>query len=171
MKKSSRKEAPLSDWKKLYDLATRFMKKKPWEILMNEEYICIRFSEDDEAFFTIMGNGGLEYGFGMYIGEAAFCEMLLQIRYAHEPVTDEYIMFMQNCLVMFQDKKSDIPEEQLDVRKYGVIVSRGSRRGLLLPDLDGVDTVKQQVDIAMRKGGISRSDRYKLQRFEVIRHY
>ncbi len=117
MKKSSRKEAPLSEWKKLYDLAARFMKKKPWEILMNEEYICIRFSEDDEAFFTIMGNGGLEYGFGMYIGEAAFCEMLLQIRYAHEPVTDEYIMFMQNCLVMFQDKKSDIPEEQLDVIK------------------------------------------------------
>ena len=62
-------------------------------------------------------------------------------------------------------------EDELDVKRYGVIVSSGMKRGLLLPDLDGVDTVKQQVDIAMRKGGISRSDRYKLQRFEVIRHY
>jgi AMMECR1 domain-containing protein len=41
------------------------------------------------------------------------------------------------------------------VKKYGVIVSCGARRGLLLPDLDGVDTVDDQVDIAMRKGGIS----------------
>ena len=62
-------------------------------------------------------------------------------------------------------------ESELDVRRYGVIVSSGMKRGLLLPDLDGVDTPSQQVDIAMRKGGISRSDRYKLQRFEVIRHH
>ena len=62
-------------------------------------------------------------------------------------------------------------EDELDVKRYGVIVTSGGRRGLLLPDLDGVDTVRQQVDIAMRKGGISRSERYKLQRFEVIRHY
>ena len=62
-------------------------------------------------------------------------------------------------------------EDQLDVRRYGVIVSSGGKRGLLLPDLDGVDTVRQQVDIAMKKGGIGRHEKYKLQRFEVIRHY
>ena len=62
-------------------------------------------------------------------------------------------------------------EDQLDVRRYGVIVSAGRKRGLLLPDLDGVDSVRQQVDIAMKKGGISKHERYRLQRFEVIRHY
>jgi AMMECR1 domain-containing protein len=62
-------------------------------------------------------------------------------------------------------------EDQLDVKRYGVIVSCGNRRGLLLPDLDGVDTPEQQVDIAMKKGGIRRSEKYRLQRFEVIRHY
>ncbi len=62
-------------------------------------------------------------------------------------------------------------EDELDVKKYGVIVSSGRKRGLLLPDLDGVDTVEQQVDIAMRKGGINKFEKYKLQRFEVIRHY
>ena len=61
-------------------------------------------------------------------------------------------------------------KDELDVKRYGVIVSCGSRRGLLLPDLDGVDTVDEQVDIAMRKGGISAREKYTLERFEVIRH-
>lgn len=59
---------------------------------------------------------------------------------------------------------------ELDVRKYGVIVSFGARRGLLLPDLDGVDTVEQQIDIARQKGGIRANDPYTLERFEVVRH-
>ena len=59
---------------------------------------------------------------------------------------------------------------ELDVKRYGVIVSSGSRRGLLLPDLEGVDTVEEQVEIAMKKGGISAGDRITLERFEVIRH-
>ena len=59
---------------------------------------------------------------------------------------------------------------ELDVKRYGVIVSSGSKRGLLLPDLDGVDTVDEQVDIAMRKGGISPREKITLERFEVIRH-
>ena len=62
-------------------------------------------------------------------------------------------------------------EDELDVKRYGVIVSCGRRRGLLLPDLDGIDTPRQQVEIAMKKGGIHKFEKYKLQRFEVIRHY
>lgn len=69
-------------------------------------------------------------------------------------------------------KPEDIDsEDELDVRRYGVIVSCGRKRGLLLPDLDGVDTPRQQVEIAMKKGGIHKFEKYKLQRFEVIRHY
>ena len=59
---------------------------------------------------------------------------------------------------------------ELDVKKYGVIVSCGGRRGLLLPDLEGVDTVEQQIDIARQKGGISSREKYTLGRFEVVRH-
>ena len=61
--------------------------------------------------------------------------------------------------------------EQLDVKRYGVICSKGSRRGLLLPNLDGVDTVDRQIEIACRKGGIRRSEQPELSRFEVVRHY
>ncbi|MEI3307041.1 MAG: AMMECR1 domain-containing protein [Dysosmobacter sp.] len=55
-------------------------------------------------------------------------------------------------------------------KRYGVIVGYGNRRGLLLPDLDGVDTVEQQIDIARKKGGIRETDPYTLQRFKVVRH-
>jgi AmmeMemoRadiSam system protein A len=60
--------------------------------------------------------------------------------------------------------------DQLDVKRYGVIVERGARRGLLLPDLEGVDTVEQQVEIARHKAFIGDSEPIKLYRFEVKRH-
>ncbi|MHB9033284.1 MAG: AmmeMemoRadiSam system protein A [Anaerolineae bacterium] len=61
--------------------------------------------------------------------------------------------------------------EDLDPKRYGVIVALGNRRGLLLPDLEGVDTVDYQVRIALRKAGIGRNEAYALFRFEVIRYY
>lgn len=61
---------------------------------------------------------------------------------------------------------------QLDVKRYGVLVTKGSRSGLLLPNLPGVDTIEQQVDIAKQKAGIRPEENgCELQRFEVVRHY
>lgn len=71
--------------------------------------------------------------------------------------------------VLDQPEPVDSPA-QLDPKTYGVIVSYGCKRGLLLPDLDGVDTVEEQVAIARRKGGIREDDPYTLQRFKVVRH-
>lgn len=59
---------------------------------------------------------------------------------------------------------------QLDVKKYGVIVRKGARSGLLLPDLEGVATPQQQVDIAKQKAGIDLAEEVELERFEVIRY-
>ena len=61
-------------------------------------------------------------------------------------------------------------EAALDPKRYGVIVQNGSRRGLLLPDLEGVDTVEEQVSIARRKAGIGAGEPVTLSRFEVVRH-
>ncbi len=68
------------------------------------------------------------------------------------------------------------PEEvkdvfQLDPKKYGVIVSSGYKKGLLLPDLEGVDTAEYQIDIAKRKAGIYPDEKVKLYRFEVKRFF
>lgn len=67
------------------------------------------------------------------------------------------------------------PEEiksisDLDVKRFGVIVSSGSRTGLLLPNLEGIDSAGMQVAIALQKGRISPEEPYRMYRFEVIRH-
>ncbi len=61
-------------------------------------------------------------------------------------------------------------KEELDIKRYGVIVSAGRKRGLLLPNLEGVDTVDQQISIAKKKAGIYDNESYTLERFEVVRH-
>lgn len=61
--------------------------------------------------------------------------------------------------------------DELDVKRYGVVVTKGHKRGLLLPDLDGVDTVEEQIAIAKDKAGIGAGEEVELERFEVIRHY
>ena len=59
---------------------------------------------------------------------------------------------------------------ELDPKKYGVIVTSGYKRGLLLPDLEGVDTVEEQLSIAKRKGDITDNDDITIEKFTVIRH-
>ena len=63
--------------------------------------------------------------------------------------------------------------DDLDPKVYGIIVQcADGRQALLLPDLEGVDTPEQQLDITCRKGGIDPSrDRYRLSRFRVERHH
>jgi AmmeMemoRadiSam system protein A len=61
--------------------------------------------------------------------------------------------------------------EELDPKVYGVVVRRGARSGLLLPDLEGVNTVAEQLDIARRKAGISPTEPVELFRFQVVRHH
>lgn len=65
----------------------------------------------------------------------------------------------------------DIPDTSyLDPRTYGVIVRAGTRSGLLLPDLEGVDTAEEQVRIASMKAGIPAGEPVNLQRFMVTRY-
>jgi AMMECR1 domain-containing protein len=61
--------------------------------------------------------------------------------------------------------------EELDVKKYGVIVSNENGRGLLLPNLDGVETVQEQIAIARQKAGIGEQEEIELERFQVERHF
>ena len=60
--------------------------------------------------------------------------------------------------------------DDLEPKTYGVIVRAGRRSGLLLPDLDGVDTVTEQVSIAMQKAGIRPEEEIDLYRFTVTRY-
>ena len=88
-----------------------------------------------------------------------------------EPVEEDELKYLDINVDILSEPEKIKSEAELDVKKYGVIVQSGYRRGLLLPDLDGVDTVEQQVSIARRKGGIAPGEKVDLFRFEVVRHY
>ena len=61
-------------------------------------------------------------------------------------------------------------KEELNPKVYGVIVSKGNRRGLLLPDLEGVDTIDYQLEIACQKAGIDPNEDFEIEKFKVIRY-
>ena len=87
------------------------------------------------------------------------------------PIRGEELPFLEISVDVLGDPEDIDSADELDVKEYGVIVSSGGKRGLLLPDLDGVDSVEQQIDIARQKGGIRPDEPIRLQRFKVERHY
>ncbi|MCL2221185.1 MAG: AmmeMemoRadiSam system protein A [Oscillospiraceae bacterium] len=86
------------------------------------------------------------------------------------PVTKSELPLLTYKVDVLQTPEPIKSSGELDVKKYGVIISSGHKRGLLLPNLDGVNTVEEQINIARQKAGISPTENYKLERFEVIRH-
>ena len=87
------------------------------------------------------------------------------------PVTAGELSSLEISVDVLGDLEPIDSPDKLDVKRYGVIVSHGAKRGLLLPNLDGVDSVEEQIRIARQKGGIRESEPYSLERFEVVRHY
>lgn len=88
-----------------------------------------------------------------------------------EPVKIEELDDIEYSVDVLGEAERVFDVKELDVKRYGVIVENGGRRGLLLPDLEGVDTVEEQIAIAKRKAGIRPEEKVALWRFEVIRHY
>ena len=88
-----------------------------------------------------------------------------------EPVTIDELDDIEYSVDVLGEPERIFDVKDLDVRRYGVIVENGARRGLLLPDLEGVDTVAEQIAIAKRKAGIRPDEKVSLWRFEVIRHH
>lgn len=60
--------------------------------------------------------------------------------------------------------------KDLDPKLYGLIVTSGLKRGLLLPDIEGVDTAERQLSICRAKGNIGDDEEVTLQRFTVTRY-
>jgi AmmeMemoRadiSam system protein A len=86
------------------------------------------------------------------------------------PITPEELKDLEYSVDVLTTPEPVADASQLDPRKYGVIVESGWRRGLLLPDLEGVDTVDYQIDICRQKAGIGPDEPVKLYRFEVKRY-
>ncbi|MBR4143654.1 MAG: AmmeMemoRadiSam system protein A [Firmicutes bacterium] len=87
------------------------------------------------------------------------------------PVRADELASLEISVDVLGEMENIASPAQLDVKRYGVVVSHGYKRGLLLPNLDGVDMVEEQIRIARQKGGIREDEPYSLQRFEVVRHF
>lgn len=159
----SRKKIRIDD-----DIPENLMTELPEEI----------FSKQAGAFVSIHKNGQLRGCIGT-IAPTTDCIAQEIINNAisastrdprFDPITEDELKWLEINVDILGEPENIESKEQLDVKRYGVIVSCGYRRGLLLPDLEGIDDVDTQIAIAMRKGGIKETDDYTLQRFEVIRH-
>lgn len=87
-----------------------------------------------------------------------------------DPVTEDELERMHYTVDVLCPPEPVTSLADLDPKLYGVIVESGRKRGLLLPDLEGVDTVDDQIMIAAQKAGIFEGEPINLYRFEVIRH-
>ncbi len=87
-----------------------------------------------------------------------------------DPVTVSELPELVYSVDVLGDAEPIVSMDQLEPKRYGVIVSNGYRRGLLLPNLEGIDTPEQQVSIALQKAGIQKGESYSMERFEVVRH-
>lgn len=87
-----------------------------------------------------------------------------------DPVTPDELPLLSYSVDVLSPPEPIESAKQLDARRYGVIVQCGRRRGLLLPNLEGVDTVEKQIAIARQKAGIAEGEPVRLSRFEVVRH-
>ncbi|MGE5580761.1 MAG: AmmeMemoRadiSam system protein A [Bacillota bacterium] len=89
-----------------------------------------------------------------------------------DPIGEDELAFLDYSVDVLSESEPVESEDDLDPKVYGVIVQKGGRKGLLLPDLPGVDTAKEQVRIAKRKAGISPFEKdVRLSRFTVTRYH
>jgi hypothetical protein len=86
------------------------------------------------------------------------------------PITPSELKDLEYSVDVLTKPEPIQSKDQLDPKRYGVIVEAGGRKGLLLPDLEGVDSVDEQIDICRQKGGIGPNEPVKLYRFEVKRY-
>lgn len=87
------------------------------------------------------------------------------------PITIGELPQLRYSIDILSSPETVSKNSDLEPKRYGLIVSTGDgRRGLLLPDLPGVETIKQQIQICKTKAGIDPSERVTLQRFTVERH-
>lgn len=131
------------------------------------------------TFVSIKKNGGLRGCIGtIQAVQASIAEEIINNAVSaavkdprFSPIEPEELDKLTISVDVLGETERIASSDELDVQRYGVIVTKGYRRGLLLPNLEGVDTVEEQIAIARNKAGISPEEEVVLERFEVVRHY
>ncbi|MEA1926095.1 MAG: AmmeMemoRadiSam system protein A [Patescibacteria group bacterium] len=153
------------------------------------ENIIIEVSEDVPegmitrragVFVTIFKNGDLRGCIGTYLPtrESIAREIILNAVAAcsrdhrFDQVVENELAYLKYEVSILAEPRKIKDIQTHDPKKRGVlIISSDGRSGLLLPDLDGIETSEQQIEIASRKGGIDLlRDSVELFSFGVEKH-
>jgi MEMO1 family protein len=137
----------------------------------------VLYEQRAACFVTLKKNGELrgcigtlepaETSLGWEIARNAHSSAMHDPRFP--PVASEEVCALA-CSVDVLGNSEPCTVDDLDPHTYGVIVEAGFRRGVLLPDLSGVDTVELQVSIACQKAGIPDGQPFEVRRFCVTRY-
>ena len=137
------------------------------------------YTDQAGAFVSIKENGALRGCIGtIQATQTCIAEEIIgnaisasSRDYRFSPIEEEELEQLTISVDILGEREPVASADDLDVLRYGVIVTKGDKRGLLLPNLEGVDTVEEQIAIAKRKAGIGISEKAALERFEVVRHF
>lgn len=86
------------------------------------------------------------------------------------PVTEDELPDLEYTVDVLASPEKVADVSELNPKEYGVILTSGPKRGLLLPDLEGVDTAEEQLRITRLKAGILSGERVEMFRFRVRRY-
>jgi AmmeMemoRadiSam system protein A len=128
-------------------------------------FLPTRKNIGEEIIFNAISAATQDYRFSLIVQDE-FSELNYEVSILSEP---EQIEITENPTKFSEEK---FRQAGLDPKKYGVIVkTNDGKSGLLLPDLDGVDSVEKQISIACQKAGINyEMDKIILYRFTVEKH-
>ena len=129
-------------------------------------FLPTRKNIGEEIISNAISAATQDYRFSLII-ENEFSELDYEVSVLSEP--EKIVGEIENPTKFSEEK---FREAGLDSKKYGVIVKTiDGKSGLLLPDLDGVDSVEKQISIACQKAGINYGmDKIILYRFTVEKH-
>lgn len=149
----------LEDFKSLID-------QEPW--LLEKAGVFVTLYKDGELRGCIGTTASTTDCIAAEIIQNAISAAMRDPRF--EPVTPEELPDLTISVDVLEKPVPISSIQELDPKKYGVIVRSGHRSGLLLPDLEGIDTVEEQLSIAKRKAGIQPDEPCRIERFCVRRY-
>lgn len=108
-------EATLEEWKKLYELAKEFKKRKPWLQLANLDIMELKLDGEETAYLTVLGDGGEIFGFSLYVGDDALNKLRMIACQEELAIDTQLVLYEQDCINMTIGGRDDLDEEQYEL--------------------------------------------------------
>lgn len=171
----------MSENKYITDLARRAVEEyivSGNEVEIDESELPKILKEEAGVFVTLKKQGKLRGCMGTFrpVQKNAAYEIISNAMTAAEKdprfpeVKKEELNEIKISVDILSEPERIRDEDELDPQKYGILVKGGHQTGLLLPDLDGIDTVEKQLRVAKKKAGLKENSKVEIYRFEVSRY-